>query len=428
MNIANGPVRPTPENLHPTLDYCIQMTLPNDREWIGAFFDALYQLTYWFAWQRDEAHTGKDIAATWLRVLSTLKACKPTQPGDGCADGGELLYRQNPDNPCELQSSGDGIHWCTIFDVSLCIPATGQPGGGSEQPPAGGGEVCYHINSPANLQALVPTVVNAGDVVTFSGFGGAANDGVPGRWDCPTGEYFFLGACQAGTEFTDPGDLLPTAPHDSIIAQIDGTWYSCLADITVPGGVSNAQIVLQLNDGTIGDNSGEYAVNVCVTNNQDVVTCETGNFALNTYGFALDSGVGGVPLGLWTPGTGFASADAEVNSSNYQRTARVILDLPGIVLTRVDMHFALTPGTYDNPTFQAVNVLLNGSVNTHIDASAVVSGADQHLVWTGELLVNSIQLIVNASIRGVASYSGALTLKGVEICYKGAVSPFTPPV
>jgi hypothetical protein len=300
MSSATGPVRPTPANLHPTIDYCVQLTLPNDREWIGAFYDALYQLTYWFAWQRDAAHTGKDIAAIWLTVLANMRPCSPVKATDGCCDGGEPLYRQNPDNPCLLESSADGVHWCTLFDVSLCTPATGQPGGGAEQPPAGGGEACYHISQSANQQALVPTLVNTGDVLTFSNFGGAAVDGSGGRWDCPTGEWFVLGNCAPGTEAYSGGTPLPSAPIMSLIAQINGTWYSCLSPITVPGGVSNAQVIIQLNDTPINDNSGDYSLDVCVTNNTAAIWESTLNFLTSPYPAAVSGG-----LGSWVAGVGY---------------------------------------------------------------------------------------------------------------------------
>jgi hypothetical protein len=109
MSSATGPVRPTPANLHPTIDYCVQLTLPNDREWIGAFYDALYQLTYWFAWQRDAAHTGKDIAAIWLTVLANMRPCSPVKALLMACTGVPYLTCHCalplPGNPAEVQNS-----------------------------------------------------------------------------------------------------------------------------------------------------------------------------------------------------------------------------------------------------------------------------------------------------------------------------------
>lgn len=427
MNIANGPVRPTPGNLNPPLDYCVQLTLPNDREWIAAFYDALYQLTYWFAWQRDDAHTGKDIAAIWLSVLANMKPCKPLPLPDGCCDGGEPLYRQNPDNPCLLESSADGVHWCTLFDVSLCVNDQGQPGGGSPQPEPGGGEKCYHINQQAGYQILVPTVVNDGDMLTFSNFGGAANDGVPGRWDCPNGKYFFAGTCQDGTEGYDGGDPLPSAPHMSVIAQIDGIWYSCLSPVTVPGGVANAQVLLQLNDSAIGDNQGQYALDVCVTNNSFPDWSADIFFNLSLGDFYLRPDASWTPdtAGVWTAGAGWVQSGGTFVGT-YKNGVELNRDFASpITITAGYMRYSLVKGTFTPGLNNLIAVQLAGVTQaiTTVASETVADGSNNLLSLTpGVYSVDRIVLEARCCYNS-SGLDGTCTVKQLHLEGKGP-NPF----
>jgi len=147
------------------------------------------------------------------------------------------------------------------------VGGPGQPGSGSEQPNPGGGQACYQGQMPATGSWLVPTIVSAGDTVELTDAQGAGQDGTVSPWYCPNGQTFFAGACIgiAGVSGSDP---LPTANHMSLLFKIDGTYYSAMSGpVTVPGGVSNANVEVVVNDSVLSDNSGSYTFGVCVTNN-----------------------------------------------------------------------------------------------------------------------------------------------------------------
>jgi hypothetical protein len=341
MSVPNQAVRPTPQNLTPPDTVCLQIEVPNDREWIAAYLDAVEQLSYWFSWDRDEARTGRGIAARWWRAFLSIRKCKP-----------EALIRQNPDDPCLLESSTDGIHWCTLFDISLCTPQPGQPGSGARQPLPGGGEECYHSDSPANMQWNLPTVVNAGDTIEVRNTQGQATDAPNHVWYCPNGQLFLAGKC-VSVPFTQGGDPAASADHMTIVCQIAGVWYATAGGpITVPGGVANAPVVFQVNDGVLSDNSGGYAYDVCVTNNGSVGWCKLWNYALSPYAFVIEPNPPAADP-VWTAGSGFLATGVDSN----HRTANIGLAIASTHITygRLVVHFAAATGG-----FSVARVMFNG--------------------------------------------------------------------
>lgn len=375
-----------PVVVNPPDRLCITIPVPNDRQHIGAFWGALYNLTSARFWQDDLDHTALLVAKVWQDIYDSLKP-------DSCDITPSLAIEEWEDmlSICESLRFQDGKlqglccgEWVDIAgqgDSSLGGP--GQPGGGADQPAPDGGQACYHGNMQAAYQWLAPTVVNAGDVLTFSNFDGAAWDAVapfplPGRWDCPDGRFFFAGVCQDGTQTLVGGDPLPTAPHMSLIAQIAGTWYSCLTPITVPGGVSNAQVMVQLNDATIGDNSGQYAFDMCVTNNQSAAWSHIISLTGSPRGFAIVNGFScsSGSWGVYTPGSGFQVANC-LNATTYYR----ILQIKWIF--SADVHFTSCQFVFD-----AVlgTHLLSGNHKVgveSIDAGGTVTMLNDHNVVTG---------------------------------------------
>jgi hypothetical protein len=257
-----------PNVVDPPKTICFQIDVPDDPQHIAAFLGSIFDLSKPYHWANDDAHTAIAVGAVWKRIFLALRRnnCKyPNSPSIG-TDGDDLMIRQNPDNPCLLESSIDGQTWCAFADISLCLPTTGQQGGGAPQPPFGGCQT-YHASMSSKDKYLVPTLVSSGDTLELTNFGGGWNDGTLLDWFCPDGTNFTLGICVPGTFTLDAGDPLPTDPHMSLIMEIDGVFYPSGGILTVPAGVLNAQVTIQANDSSLNDNNGSISFDVAVCNN-----------------------------------------------------------------------------------------------------------------------------------------------------------------
>jgi len=277
-------VWPLPTVVHPAGAVCYKVTIPNERAYIGAFLGAMFLLSKPYAWGDDSDHTALEVGKIFRAIFDGLEknncGCPP-QSGDQGSDGGdEMALRQNPDNPCLLEFSVGNGEWCTFADLSLCTGAPGQPGSGTPQPPAGGCQGYPGVMN-ANSPWLLPAQVSSGDVLTFQSLTGAGTDGT-GNWYCPNGSAFFAGFCVGSPVFSG-SDPLPSSPHMSILALINGIYYPFIDTLTIPGGISNAQVQLQVNDPTLSDNGGQYQFNVEYCNNG------VGTFS-HLFDFSIDDG------------------------------------------------------------------------------------------------------------------------------------------
>jgi hypothetical protein len=276
-----------PTTIKPATSTCWRVPVPDDPFHRAAFLGALANLGAAFQWQDDVTHSAKDVARVWRDIVDDLKRCGPSTILVGGADGDENMIRQNPENPCELQTSIDGANWCTFADFSKCLPAPQQPGGGTTQPATGGGTACYEANMPASGQWYLPTIVSTGDQLDLQNATGAGSDGGV-SWLCPSGNVFFAGACIGGTGTTFGGDPLNTVFRMRLIYLIDGVYYDAMAGpFTVPGGILNKPVIVQVNDDPIGDNFGSYQFKVCVTNNGSGIFSHTFNFVTGDGGWLL---------------------------------------------------------------------------------------------------------------------------------------------
>lgn len=266
------------------------------------------------------------------------------------------------------------------------IGGPGQPGGGTPQPQPGGGQTCYHGQFPATGSWLVPTVVNAGDTVVLSNATGAGQDGILGPWKCPNGQTFFAGQCIgiAGPVGSDP---LPTANHMELLFYIDGTYYSAMGGpVTVPGGVSNAEVLVVVNDSTTTDNSGSYSFDVCVTNN-----------AVMSWSHEWLGGHGVVGLALPPAAGVYGSYDfandrilgEDTGPGVCYRAAWVSVDIPmAATITAVEFHTDDSSGCSTPVVGLATDA--NSADSCNLYASSVPTGAASHIWnWTGSQAIAS---------------------------------------
>lgn len=115
-----------PDPIDPGEVACFKVYVPKDTLYLAAFWRAYQFFGEWLAWRRDDAHTGKDVAALW-RPLIELARSEYEASGGVCSDMAYQL-RQNPANPCQLQQSLDGgVTWSLAFDYSLCANVISVP-------------------------------------------------------------------------------------------------------------------------------------------------------------------------------------------------------------------------------------------------------------------------------------------------------------
>jgi len=297
---------PLPENVHPERTVCFQINVPDEIHYLGAFYGAIFLLSKPYAWGDDAAHTALEVGAVWRDIFDKLIAgnCTiPAKPGSAGADGDDFMIRQNPDNPCLLESSLNGVDWCVFADISLCTP-TSQPGGGSPQPQPGGGCQQYHAVLPGNGQWLLPTIVSTGDTINVTGLSGVFFEGGSALWFCPDGNEFFAGICTPVT-VTNGGSQLPAVPVGRIIAKIGATYYDVLGGIfTVPGGHANDQVTFYQNSSNLSGSGGSVNFDVEICNNQAGSWTSTFDFTTNPYSTLFTQ-----VWGTYVAGIGYVGSD-----------------------------------------------------------------------------------------------------------------------
>ena len=373
------PLSARPDPVDPRDRVCYQISVPNSRAHRAAFFGALLNLASAYNWADDPTHAARDVAILWRDIIDNVQICPAPLPMGGAGGDDDNMIRQNPDNPCELQTSINGIDWCTFADFSLCLPEPAQPGGGTPQPSSGGGQECYQGEMAANSKWLLPAPVSSGDVLDLTNATGAGNDGTISPWQCPDGSTYFGGICIPATGGVSGGDPEPSVYHMRLLYVIAGNYYDAMAGpFTVPGGITGEQVEVQVNDDVISDNAGSYRFKVCVTNNQAGSFSHLFDFTIGSGGFMPISH--GAPCGVYVPGVGWQSVfDPDGGSQdNELRLAQTGLPSSEFV-TASDIYSspasinANAAGTWDGVSFGAqfdpIAPLTSGT-NIHAVASA----------------------------------------------------------
>jgi len=352
-----------PMVVNPPTTRCFTIEVPNDRFYIAAFMGQLWELTRWYNWARDEAHTAIEVAAIWKTIYEQVR--KSTCPDCSELDSGTEVSLGMADGLIQVVPSGGKCllqYRCCLTDPWITVAtvdqtqAPGQPGAGAEQPTQNGGQACYDLSFNANSQANVPTTVSAGDQISIQSASGAGTDGSL-HWFCVDGSVFFAGACN-GQAQPASGDPAPTLNHMALIMNIGGTWYPATVGsiFTVPAGVSASPIIVQTNDGNLTGNSGSYKLSVCVTNNQAGSWTKTFDFTLNSWAayFALQPG--SIIYGQWIAGTGWETAFI-VSNGGYRWLELLFTPPTTLHLLQIQVVLSYVQGgtPTDGDTFDIVN-------------------------------------------------------------------------
>jgi len=392
---------PLPEIVHPERTVCFQINVPNEIHYLAAFYGAIFLLSKPYAWGDDAAHTALEVGAVWREIFDRLIAGNciiPAKPGSAGADGDDFMIRQNPDNPCLLESSLDGVEWCVFADISKCVTSS-QPGAGSPQPQPGGGCQTYQASIPGNGAWLVPTIVSTGDTISLTNLSGAWYGGSI-TWYCPDGSVFFAGVCTGAQNFNG-GSQIPASPIGRVIALIDGTYYDILpGPFTIPGGITNKQVTLLMNTDTPSTASGNVNLDVTVCNNQAASWSSYFDFAISDYSALM--GANGFSF---VPGTGLNG----IFSSGTQNSFVFFQFLAtGVQINNMTIHYDCTghgggsqilafydnAGYFGTPTVPTTgtNLIFGQVENATADAPGVQvgSGSDPGPVNLRNLLITGV--------------------------------------
>lgn len=421
----NPPARWTlPIRVDPVDRVCFRVEVPKDVYHIAAFKGAIFALSKPYSWQNDESHTALRVARVWRRIFEGLiaKDCNEDCAATVAETGNEIMIRLNG---CELQSSIDGVNWCTFGNINDCINGTvTQPGGKGPGGYAPGEVVegCFTLNGREIFLLNVP--LDSGDTISFHTLSGAWSDngGALSTWNCPDGDIFTLGLC-GGVPSANSGGVDPSAYHGELMLSIDGIWYRpTQAPVTVPSGISSVQGIIQMNDNDLTDNAGTIGFCMTITKNPLPVNTWEHYFDFTTgqHGWEANNGV-------YAPGIGYQTADAAI-AGGYERSVSAKLQtnmLPGSY-TKIEEVFSATFGTFGHGGAAASPEFIEAPIGTTVASKTPIAG-DTALAYVGTAIVNPADMLAKVfADKQVAAIDllGQATLIGVRLGGSGPVDPY----
>lgn len=399
------------------------VTVCFNADWLPYILGCLFQLTLPTTWQAttdSELNQALGEANNLILIFQqALAGCQTQNPGFAGAEGGDdFMLRQNPDNPCELQSSVDGITWCTWADISKCV-SNKQPAQGTPPTPPGGACTSYQGEVSIGDRWLLPNNVSTGDVVKVS----KAN----GIWSspldlfiprCPDGNLWFEIACVDGTGHTEPGDPAPTINHDSLIGW-DGTNYydfgqasdGIEVSVTIAAGISKAPFYIMCNTpDTSGSGNVVFDAQYC--NNAVGTFRHVFDFTAGPQGFSAfaPSGTSG-PAGHWVAGVGWQS-DTQEDAGPVSEFRRVTIHRTGIMpfaLSSVELTWVLVKGTdISGGADQGalVEALPSATVEINQTLGALINGTNDQVGSVPAAATTALEIFLTAGVAAAGTDPG----------------------
>ncbi len=413
---------------------CYRVSVPNEPAHIAAFMGQLAELGYWYNWERDSAHHGREVAAVWRDVFDQVSQDKRR----GRFSIGDCTFEQR-DQGAEIEDfmplridcdcnvfvtccDGTEKQILTSEQVNAAINGPNVPG--APQPPTGGcQQYTFQINGAQTV--LIPTAVSTGDTIEIMSDSGASNVDGTLNWKCADGLEYFAGAC-VGFGAPLGTNYVPAANSGKVILLLNGSYYDITVGtpFTVPGGITLAPPQLLLNYTPGQSISGQINGIVKVCNNQPTAWSHTFDFRLSMHGFSLTTLGGGLP-GAWSPGVGVV--DTEWNfAACYARGFEVnLLGIPAFELDSmtIDIDFASGVDVCNNRSqyVAARHAAAGYGVYVNNAGAGVVNGAPISL--GGPLALSAInelrcQLICSSS-NPIGTTTGSCVLRGLTITGHG---------
>ncbi len=392
FGIMNRIPRTLPPNKTPTGTRCIQITIPDDDEWERDLNSVIQrELATWLSWERDTGKNGTVVARQWKQALKTWRHCDESNQGIGGSFNGEIdmFRRVCVDDVCYIEFECCPGEWVRLANSDQ-LNKPPQPGGGTPQPQPGGGMQKYCNTLFAGGILYLPTTVSTGDVITLASSDGSGWDGTETDstgnpiFRCLDGSIFFSGECGGGSH-VDGGDPVPSANHMTLVAKINGSYYYISGlGFTVPAGISNASVVLQVNDSNISDNQGSYSLCVNVTNNQATTWCRKYDFRIANYGMTTED------VGFWSPGVGWVGA---FQNSVSQTVTTPGFNFPSTTLTSIELLYTKNTGSGANDETAIYGSFPSGAALANVSG---VHGTGLTFTWTGSQVATGFAVSVNA--------------------------------
>jgi hypothetical protein len=381
-----------PDVIDPPNTVCVTLHIPNNKFHIMAFKGAIWDLCNWWNWEKDDAHTATKVAQVWRRVFRAIQfvQCNPTVPQgtlveiNDMSDLVQVICDVNGN--CILQYRCDVCDpWITAANLNQ-VNQPNQPGGsGTPQPAPNGGKACYTMKFSANEKFWLPAFVSTGDMVQVGlpvqQVSGTGNDGTDSALYCANGAVYGSGSCNSGGAHTVSTDPLNTSPHMTLLLVVNGVFYNITDNtVTIPGGVSNAQAYIQVNDQTLANCSGSYSGQVCVTNNQVGTFIHTFDFSLNDGAWLQDTQIcTGSVVASYVVGIGWKNVNGAgggcAPTSNYLCIYR---NLPTTTITSIEVVYSIGTNPVNsvavidyNAALTQYGAALDGSVGNHDQLNSV---------------------------------------------------------
>lgn len=334
MTNNQGATYAIPDPPDPPLTVCVQLQIPAQAIYFQLLWAQLNQLSYWFAWDRDPAHTGAVVAKTWADIRDSLHVCVPSDQA--------LQDMEFEMSICEQLRFQNGVLQglcCGVWeDISGQLPGgiggSDQPGSGTPIPQAGQCTT-YKAKVTVTNPWLLPTLVSAGDVIQCSLFGGATTNSAPlGRWNCEDGQVFQLGQCQGFKGFSS-GNPAPSLATGCVMIQIGSSYFDANSPVTVPSGVNAQQAALVLNYPTGGSPAGDITCDLQICNNGAVTWTSTLDFTISPYSSVVTPHFGAYVAGVGYEGTFEDSASLSI--------VQLVIAVSGAHISSMSMIYS-TPG------------------------------------------------------------------------------------
>jgi len=386
MSKTPFPELPLPADPSPPLTVCVQLTMPADAEYWEEFYGQLLWLTHWFAYERDDAHAGLQVAATWRRIIDTIRFCSPPPPSlAGLLEDFDMPLRV--DCNCNVfVTCCDGTEKQILTADQVQALLQGQPGGGSGSPTPGGCKT-YPFVLTAGGAYFVPPIVNAGDTLTLNNLDGATTDVSPiGRWNCPTGLQFFASTC-TGDLFFLTGSLAPALPVGIPLYNIGGVYYDARVPLTVPGGIVNQVAGIVMNYPTGGSYAGSITGELAVCNNAVAAWELSQNLATVDGGWTPTIATLSGTQTIWSAGAGWQSVACNNMLGGTGRYnivfVKLVFDHP-TTLEHVDILYNSVVGDLADGGGDKLYKIVGG-LFTAISSVASASGTGKTLVFDGSI-------------------------------------------